>query len=103
MVEIPKTLDKKFYNRRTKLKDVEDAMLKESKYWRNGKTRRSIMLATRHALNELTRGFDMNFEIYFNDLNEETKKELLKFYNLKKAEDGNFDNCPIAILEVEKE
>jgi hypothetical protein len=41
------------------------------------------------------------FEIYFSDLREETKKELLEFYDLESYLDGNFESCPLAILETE--
>lgn len=45
------------------------------------------------------------FEIYFNDLNEKTQKDLLEFVNAKDAKEMNWDMnvIPIAILEFEVE
>jgi hypothetical protein len=42
-------------------------------------------------------------EIFFSDLSERAQKEVLKFYGLDSAEDGNLDLIPIAVLEVEAE
>lgn len=43
------------------------------------------------------------FELYFDDLNEETQKEILDFYQLKSKEEGNFEESAIAILEIDTE
>lgn len=42
----------------------------------------------------------MELSIYFDDLNDEAKKEVLKFYGLD-SEDSNFELTPLAILETE--
>jgi len=39
------------------------------------------------------------YKIYWNDLTEETQKELYKFLG---DEDGNYDVFPIATIEVEE-
>lgn len=38
-------------------------------------------------------------EIMFDDLNEETKKEVLDFYGIKSAKDMNWDIIPLIVLE----
>jgi len=43
------------------------------------------------------------FNIYFEDLNEQTQQEVLKFYRLESAEEGNLNLSPLCILEVEVE
>jgi hypothetical protein len=43
------------------------------------------------------------FEIMFDDLNEDAKKRLLDFYNLETPEEGNLDVMPIIILMQEEE
>lgn len=40
----------------------------------------------------------MEFELYLDDLKPEKQKELLKFYNVETAEEGNYDVIPIVIL-----
>jgi hypothetical protein len=40
------------------------------------------------------------FEIMFDDLNEEAKKQFLEFQGLQDPAEGNFDICPIAIAEL---
>ena len=41
------------------------------------------------------------FEIFFDDFKEEVQKELLNFYEIKEAAEGNLDVIPLAFLEVE--
>ena len=41
----------------------------------------------------------MTVEIFFNDLTEEKKKEVLELYKCENSEDGNFENLPLCILE----
>lgn len=41
------------------------------------------------------------FEIFFDDFKEEVQKQLLEFYEIKEAAEGNFDAIPLAFLEVE--
>lgn len=38
-------------------------------------------------------------EIYFKDLNEETQKMVLDFYDLENEFNGNFDISPLFVLE----
>lgn len=42
----------------------------------------------------------MDFEIYFDDLKEETQKELLKAMKIKDLSEANWDTYPIVILET---
>ncbi len=41
----------------------------------------------------------MKLEIMFEDLNEETKKAVLEFYEIKDAKEMNLDVIPLIILE----
>lgn len=41
----------------------------------------------------------MTIEIYFDDLKDEKQKEVLEAF----GDNGNFDVCPIAVIEVEDE
>ena len=41
--------------------------------------------------------------IMFDDLNKETQKEVLEFYNYNSPEDGNLDVVPLFVLEKEEE
>ena len=45
------------------------------------------------------------FEIYFNDLNEEAQKELLELINCKDSSEMNWDSnlVPLAIIDLEDE
>ncbi len=43
------------------------------------------------------------FEIMFNNLNEETQKELLEFEGVKSPSDCNYEITPICILEKTQE
>ena len=43
------------------------------------------------------------FNIYFEDLDKQIQREVLKFYKLKSAEEGNLNLSPLCILEVEVE
>ena len=38
-------------------------------------------------------------EIYFRDLNKETKEEILKFFDYEQESDGNFEFVPLFVLE----
>jgi len=38
-------------------------------------------------------------EIFLTDFKEDVQKEILKFFNLKSAEDGNYDILPLDIIE----
>ena len=40
-------------------------------------------------------------EIYFDDLKGDKQKEILEAYNIKNANDENFDLSPLSILEIE--
>lgn len=45
-------------------------------------------------------------EIYFDDLNEDTKKKFLKAMGIETSEEGNYDVFPIAFVpipEIEKD
>ena len=42
---------------------------------------------------------DEVLEIYFQDLNEETQEQVLKYYGIHEPEEMNWDVTPIAILE----
>ena len=42
-------------------------------------------------------------EIYFNDLNEKTQKEVLEFYNITSGTDLNLETFPLFILECERD
>ena len=42
-------------------------------------------------------------EIYLRDLNEDTQKAVLDFYDLETPEDGNCGVFPICVLEYEDE
>ena len=44
-----------------------------------------------------------SFEIMFDDLTEEAKARFLEFQGLDDAEDGNFDCCPLAIVDLEED
>ena len=41
-------------------------------------------------------------EIMFDDLNSEAQQEVLRFYDCKTPEDGNFDIAPLFVLELEE-
>ena len=41
------------------------------------------------------------FEIFFNDLTEDTQNKFLEHFNMKK-EDGNFEIVPLAIFDMEE-
>jgi len=43
------------------------------------------------------------YEIWFEDLNEDTKDEVLQFYEISTFKDLNFDTQPIFILEREED
>ncbi len=43
------------------------------------------------------------FEIFFDDLNQDAQKRYLEFMNMEKKEDGNFEICPLAIIEYDTE
>jgi len=43
----------------------------------------------------------MTTEIMFEDLNEEGKKKVLKEFGIKGEKEGNFEVCPVFILECE--
>jgi len=43
------------------------------------------------------------FEIMFDDLSEEAQRRFLQFQGLEDTADGNFEICPIAIVELEEE
>ena len=43
-----------------------------------------------------------DLEIYFDDLTEDAQRKVLELYGLDSAEDGNFDNSPLFILEYEE-
>jgi len=45
----------------------------------------------------------MELEIYFDDLNEDAKKSVLKFLGAEKPEDLNLDVFPLAILPKPEE
>ena len=42
-------------------------------------------------------------EIYFSDLKKEAQKEVLDLYGLKSEKDGNFETCPLFVLDCEEE
>lgn len=44
-----------------------------------------------------------SFEIYLRDLTPEKQREVLDFFELDSAEDGNYDVFPIATLDYEPE
>jgi len=44
-----------------------------------------------------------SFEIHFDDLSDEAKKEFLEFQGMKDPSEGNFDVLPIAIVDKEVE
>ena len=44
-----------------------------------------------------------SLDIYFDDLNKDAKEEVLKFYGMTDANEGNFELSPLAILEVERD
>jgi hypothetical protein len=39
------------------------------------------------------------FEIYYKDLNQSAKEEILKFYDIESPQEANLDIMPITILE----
>ena len=39
-----------------------------------------------------------SFEIYFNDLNEETQKAFLEFMGMTDSKEGNYDIFPLATI-----
>ena len=41
----------------------------------------------------------MSVEIFYNNLDEETQKELLNEFGIEKPEDMNWDTIPITIIE----
>ena len=41
------------------------------------------------------------FEIYFHNLNEETKKEFLEFQGVDSPEECNADLAPLAMIDLE--
>lgn len=41
-------------------------------------------------------------EIYFSDLNNDAKADVLKFYNISSAREGNLNLIPLFILEYEE-
>ena len=41
----------------------------------------------------------MTIEIYLDDLKEEKRQEVLQAL----GDDGNFDTCPVAVIEVDEE
>lgn len=43
----------------------------------------------------------MAVEIFFNDLTEEKKKEVLELYKCESPEDGNLEISPLCILEYD--
>lgn len=43
------------------------------------------------------------FEIMFDDLSEEAQRRFLQFQGLEDPADGNFEICPIAIVELTEE
>ena len=43
----------------------------------------------------------MDYAIYFSDLVSDVQQDVLDFYGLEKEEDGNFEICPLFILEVD--
>jgi len=43
------------------------------------------------------------FEIFFSDLHVGVQNEILRFFNIKTPEEGNFDVFPLAALEREDE
>jgi len=42
------------------------------------------------------------FEIYFEDLNEDAQQRFLETFDMEK-DDGNFENSPLAIIDMEPE
>lgn len=44
---------------------------------------------------------EKSFDIFFGDLVPETKKEILKFLEIKKPEDGNFDVFPLTTITLQ--
>lgn len=45
----------------------------------------------------------MSLEIYYRDLNEVGKEKVNEFFKIEKAEDMNFDVCPLLIVEDDGE
>ena len=41
------------------------------------------------------------YEIYFENLNEETQRDVLEFYRMETPDEGNFELIPLCILETE--
>lgn len=44
-----------------------------------------------------------SFEIFYRDLNEKAKEEILKFYEIQTPEEGNLDAFPLTVIEIEIE
>jgi len=44
-----------------------------------------------------------SFEIYYSNLNKETQKDLLEFYNMKDESEGNFELTPLCIIDKSNE